>query len=82
MTPKNQTEADQLLTHRVDELHMEFPFVGARMLARLLRHEGHEIGRRCVRTLMKRMDIEALCRKPKSQRRKDQCDPGVMSNLG
>lgn len=52
------------------------------MLARLLRHEGHEIGRRCVRTLMKRMDIEALCRKPKSQRRKDQCDPGVMSNLG
>jgi hypothetical protein len=30
------------------------------MLARLLRREGHEIGRRRVRTLMKRMGIEAL----------------------
>ena len=43
---------------RIDELHMEFPFAGARMLARLLRREGHEIGRRRARTLMKRMGIE------------------------
>ena len=40
------SEADQLLMRRIDELHMEFPFAGARMLARLLRREGHEIGRR------------------------------------
>jgi putative transposase len=32
------------------------------MLARLLRREGHEVGRRRVRTLMKRMGVEALCR--------------------
>ncbi|WP_208450875.1 hypothetical protein, partial [Burkholderia ambifaria] len=34
------SEADQLLMRRIDELHMEFPFAGARMLARLLRREG------------------------------------------
>ncbi len=48
-------EADQLLIPRIDALHLEFPFAGARMLARLLRREGHESGRRRVRTLMKRM---------------------------
>ncbi|AXF19031.1 hypothetical protein CUJ87_32580 (plasmid) [Paraburkholderia caledonica] len=54
------SEADRVLMRRIDELHMEFPFAGARMLARLLRREGREIGRRRVRTLMKRMGIEAL----------------------
>ncbi|MFL9965392.1 IS3 family transposase, partial [Paraburkholderia sediminicola] len=63
------SEADQLLMRRIDELHMEFPFAGARMLARLLRREGHEIGRRRVRTQMKRMGIEALYCKPNTSRR-------------
>ena len=36
---------------RIDELHMEFPFAGARMLARLLRREGHAVGRRRMRAL-------------------------------
>lgn len=43
--PQPVSEADQLLMRRIDELHMEFPFAGARMLARLLRREGHEVGR-------------------------------------
>jgi len=66
------SEADQLLMRRIDELHMEFPFAGARMLARLLRREGHEIGRRRVRRLMKRMGIEALYCKPNTSRRNAQ----------
>ncbi|MDF3089172.1 IS3 family transposase [Burkholderia semiarida] len=66
--PRPMSEADQLLMRRIDELHMEFPFAGARMLARLLRREGHEIGRRRVRTLMKRMGIEALYCKPNTSR--------------
>ncbi|KGC96324.1 HTH-like domain protein [Burkholderia pseudomallei] len=52
--------ADQLLMRRIDEWHVEFPFAGARMLARLLRREGHEVGRRRVRTLMKRIGVEVL----------------------
>jgi putative transposase len=62
------SEADQLLMRRIDELHMEVPFAGARML----RLDGHEIGRRRVWTLMKRMGIEALYCKPNTSRRNAQ----------
>ena len=42
------------------------------MLARLLRREGIKVGRRHVRTLMKRMGIEALYCKPNTSRRDKQ----------
>lgn len=63
------SDDDQRLMRRIDELHLEFPFAGARMLARLLRREGHEVGRRRVRTLMKRMGVEALYCRPNTSRR-------------
>lgn len=66
--PQPVSEADQRLMRRIDELHMEFPFAGAR----LLRREGHEVGRRRVRTLMKRMGVEALYCKPNTSRRNTQ----------
>jgi putative transposase len=49
---------------RMDEGHLEFPFAGSRMLRDLLNQEGIGIGRRPVATLMKRMGIEAIYRKP------------------
>jgi len=49
---------------RIDALHLQYPFAGARMLRDLLRRAGHVIGRRHVATLMRRMSIEAVCRKP------------------
>nr|WP_155739984.1 IS3 family transposase [Pandoraea pnomenusa] len=70
--PQPVSEADQKLMRRIDELHMEFPFAGARMLARLLPRAGHEVGRRRVRTLMKRMGVEALYCKPNTSRRNAQ----------
>lgn len=36
---------------RMDELHLEFPFAGSRMLRDLLTQEGTRIGRRHVVTL-------------------------------
>jgi putative transposase len=54
---------------RIDELHLEHLFAGARMLARLLRREGIKVGRRHVSTLMKRMGIDALYRKPNTSRK-------------
>ena len=54
---------------RIDELHLELPFAGARMLRDLLRGEGVAIGRQHVATLMRRMGIEALYRKPNTSRR-------------
>ncbi len=44
---------------RMNELHLEYPFAGARMLRDLLKREGVVVGRRHVATLMKRMGIEA-----------------------
>jgi putative transposase len=48
----------------IDELHLEHPFMGTRMLRDQLSLAGHDVGRRHVGTLMKRMGIEALYRKP------------------
>lgn len=70
--PRQVSEADQNLMRRIDELHLEFPFAGARMLVRLLRREGHGVGRRRVRTLMKRMGVKALYCKPNTSRRNPQ----------
>ena len=53
---------------RMDKLHLEFPFAGSRMLRDLLNAEGSEIGRRHVATLMQRMRIEALYRKPNTSK--------------
>jgi putative transposase len=57
------------LMRRLDELHLLHPFAGARMLRDLLRQEGLAIGRRHVATLMRRMGLEALYRKPHRSRR-------------
>jgi putative transposase len=60
--------ADLQLMHRIDQLHMEFPFAGSRMLKGLLVQEGFVVGRLHVATLMKRMGIEALYRKPNTSK--------------
>ena len=52
--------------HRLDKLHLAHPFAGSRMLRDLLRLEGASVGRKHVRTLMKRMGIEALYRQPRT----------------
>ena len=51
---------------QLDRLHLEFPFAGSRMLQGLLAAEGSKIGRRHVKTLMRRMGIEALYRRPRT----------------
>ena len=58
--------ADLEVMRRIDKLHLEFPFAGSRMLRGLLAGEGCKIGRRHVKTLMKRMGIEALYRRPRT----------------
>ena len=59
-------EADLAIMRRLDRLHLEFPFAGSRMLQGLLVAEGCKIGRRHVKTLMQRMGIEALYRRPRT----------------
>jgi transposase InsO family protein len=57
------------LMRRIDELHLQYPFAGARMLRDLLRHEGYAVGRRQVATLMRRMGITAIYRMPRTSQR-------------
>ena len=64
--PRAVSTADLAIMRRIDELHLQFPFAGSRMLRGLLAGEGIKVGRRRVRTLMKRMGIEALYRRPRT----------------
>jgi putative transposase len=57
------SEADLVLMRRIDELHLNFPFAGARMLRDMLKLGGFQVGRKHVRTLMDKMGISALYRK-------------------
>jgi putative transposase len=68
-TPKPTSREDLALMRRMDELHLEHPFAGSRMLRDLLRNEGQPVGRKRVRRLMRQMGIEALYRKPNTSRR-------------
>lgn len=67
--PKPVSAAELALRHRTDELHLAYPLAGARMLRDLLRGEGHTIGRKRVRSVMARLGIEALYRKPTTSQR-------------
>ena len=64
--PRPVPEADLALMQRLDRLHLEYPFAGSRMLRGLLALQGCKIGRRHVKTLMRRMGIEALYRRPRT----------------
>ena len=62
--PQPVSPADQVLMRRLDELHLEYPFMGARMLRDQLARQGIRAGRRHIRTLRLRMGIEALAPQP------------------
>ena len=64
--PRPVSAADLDLMKQIDRLHMEFPFAGARMLRRLLAANGSKVGRRHVKTLMQRMGIQVLYRRPRT----------------
>ena len=70
--PRPTSEADLALMRRIDELHLEHPFMGARMLRRQLQRQGIHVGRRHLGTLMERMGIEALCPQPGTSKRHPQ----------
>ena len=67
--PRPVSDADLALMRRIDELHLEHPFMGARMLRDHLRREGVHAGRRHIGTLMQRMGIQALAPQPGTSKR-------------
>ena len=67
--PHAVSARDQALMNRIDRLHLEYPFAGARMLRDMLNQDGFNVGRKHVGTLMRKMGVEALYRKPKTTKR-------------
>jgi putative transposase len=67
--PRPTSDEDLALMRRIDELHLEHPFAGSRMMRDFLKGEGHFIGRKHTATLMQTMGIEALYQKPNTSRR-------------
>ena len=66
--PRPVSAEDLAIMRRLDQLHLDFPFAGSRMLRDFLRAEGMKIGRCRVITLMRRMGIEALYRRPNTSK--------------
>ncbi len=64
--PQPMSQADLALMRALDELHLKYPFLGARRLAQMLKRVGFDVGRRHVGTLMRLMGIEAIYRKPRT----------------
>jgi putative transposase len=62
--PRPVSPTDLVLMRRMDELHLEPPFMGARMLRDQLGLLGLHVGRKHIRTLMRRMDIQAIAPQP------------------
>ena len=66
--PRPVSAADLTLMRRIDELHLEHPFMGQRMQVRQLKRLGVQVGRLHVRTLMRRMGICAMAPQPGTSR--------------
>jgi putative transposase len=66
--PRPTSAAELAIMRRLDELHMDFPFAGSRMLRDLLAADGVKVGRLHVSTLMKKMAIEAIYRRPNTSK--------------
>ena len=91
--PRPTSDADLAIMRRIDELHMDFPFAGSRMLRDLLAADGIKAGRLHVSTLMKKMAIEAIYRRPNTSKpapghkiypyllRKRNCSPPWLKGL-
>ena len=66
--PRATSQADLALMRQIDQLHLEHPFMGQRMLLRQLARQGVQVGRLHVRTLMRRMGIYAMAPQPGTSR--------------
>jgi putative transposase len=81
--PRATSDADQKLMKRIDAIHLEYPFTGARILRDRLLREGFDVGRRHIGTLMAKLGIETLDRKPNTSRKhpKNKVHPYLLRGL-
>ena len=81
--PRPVSDTTLALMRRIDELHLQYPFAGARMLRDVLRCEGDRVRRRQEATLIRRMEITAVSCTPRTSRRHPahRIDPYLLRQL-
>jgi putative transposase len=62
------SDRDLELLRLIDEIHLKYPFMGSRSIRDQLQDKGHQVGRQHVSTLMKKMGIAAVYRKPRTSK--------------
>ncbi|WP_432735928.1 IS3 family transposase [Maridesulfovibrio sp. FT414] len=67
--PIGESEYNLSLMKRIDELFMDYPFLGTRQMRNMLRDEGHQVGRGRVKRLMRRMGLMAVFQKPRTSQK-------------
>ena len=60
------SDLDLVLMRQIDEIHLKYPFYGSRRIRNELEDRGYRVGRGHVVTLMRKMGIEAIYRKPRT----------------
>jgi hypothetical protein len=63
--PAPVRDKDRELIRLIDEIHLEDPCLGSRGMKSVLKRMGYKAGRIHVRTLMRKMGIEAIYKKPR-----------------
>ena len=65
-SPQGCSDFNLKIMEEIDRQFMQTPFYGSRQMQRHLVRFGYKTGRRRVRTLMRKMGIEAIYQKPKT----------------
>lgn len=68
---------------KIDEIHMKYPYMGQRKIAKLLNAEGFRVGRKLVRSYMREMAIYPIYPKPNLSKRnfKEAIVPYLLRNM-
>lgn len=67
--PKGESAFNLLLMRQIDEQYLRTPWYGSRQMARHLRRQGHCVGRKRIRRLMRLMGLSAVAPGPDTSRR-------------
>jgi putative transposase len=62
----SETQLNLALMRLMDEQFLQTPWYGSRQMTRHLRRAGHEVGRKRVKRLMRKMGLEAVYQRPKT----------------
>jgi putative transposase len=64
--PKGPSQEDLALMKLMDHQYLATPFYGSRRMTAWLQRQGHQVGRKRIRRLMRTMGLQAIYRRPRT----------------